>query len=301
MHYVLYHANCLDGLGAKYAAWTVLGEAATYKAVQYDSDVPDYPYTQDDTVYILDFSYPREALMALHEKVGRLVVLDHHASAAKALAGLDFAVFDMNRSGATIAWEFFHPGEPCPILLQLLEDRDLRRFKNDLTRPITAALYSKAIWQEMAFMDALRKSTEYACQNKVAKCAETEVLVEVLSHGLVLLEIERGVIDSFIAKQKYTVRRYEGYSVVLYNTTSLISELGEALCKHTGADVSMSYFINNEGKVIFSFRSSPDGPNVSILAEQLGGGGHEHSAGASLTSPKGFVTLAELYALPELC
>jgi len=36
---VLYHANCLDGFGAAYAAWKKFGDTADYIPVQYGEEV----------------------------------------------------------------------------------------------------------------------------------------------------------------------------------------------------------------------------------------------------------------------
>ena len=54
---VLYHANCNDGFGAAWAAYTHpdLGPEAEYVPVQYGDTPPD---VTEAMVYILDFSFP---------------------------------------------------------------------------------------------------------------------------------------------------------------------------------------------------------------------------------------------------
>lgn len=53
-----------------------------------------------------------------------------------------YALFDMDRSGAGITWDFFHPGKARPALIDHVEDRDLWRFALHGTREIQSAVFS---------------------------------------------------------------------------------------------------------------------------------------------------------------
>ena len=59
----------------------------------------------------------------------KLVMLDHHKSAADRLTGFacrcGVVHFDMAKSGARLAWEFFHPQAAVPDLVRYVEDRDI--------------------------------------------------------------------------------------------------------------------------------------------------------------------------------
>jgi hypothetical protein len=74
--YVLYHANCVDGLGSRLAAWLALKDTALYFPVDYHKPIPAIP--DGSEVYILDFSYPREVLEEMNARMSKLLVLDHH-------------------------------------------------------------------------------------------------------------------------------------------------------------------------------------------------------------------------------
>ena len=140
---VLFHANCADGFGAAIAAYTAIGEAGEYVAVQHGQPPPDV--TGRD-VYILDFSYPRDVLEQMFGVANSLLVLDHHESAQQALAGLTYARFDLTHSGAVLAWEYFHPGTRVPDLLAYVEDRDLWHHALPQTHEISA--YLRAVGYE---------------------------------------------------------------------------------------------------------------------------------------------------------
>jgi len=146
MIYVLYHGQCYDGFGAAYAAWKKFGDTAKYIPVSYGYPPPEMPDAEE--VYIVDFSYPQAVLQEMVDAGLRVTVLDHHKTAQETLLPMvgtskNLAIqFDMERSGALIAWEAFHPRVPAPLLIQHISDRDLWQFKLDGTAKIHKALVS---------------------------------------------------------------------------------------------------------------------------------------------------------------
>jgi oligoribonuclease NrnB/cAMP/cGMP phosphodiesterase (DHH superfamily) len=149
---VLYHSPCADGFGAAWSAWKKLGDTADYKPVTYGQEPPDVE--QYEHIYILDFSYSRDVLTKwLSDR--NVVVLDHHKSAEEQLRGLPNAYFDMNHSGAYLAWCYFHEfTESVPQLIKHVEDRDLWKFQLPHSREISAWIFSYPydfeVWCEMA-------------------------------------------------------------------------------------------------------------------------------------------------------
>jgi hypothetical protein len=141
---VLYHGNCYDGFGAAYAAWKAFGDNAEYIPCAYnEGSLPLDQVPDGSEVYVVDYSFPREDLLRKRPRFKTLVVLDHHATAEENLRGLDFCVFDMNRSGAMIAWDYFHPGNKAPLLIEHIQDRDLWRFKLVGTHYVHLALLAE--------------------------------------------------------------------------------------------------------------------------------------------------------------
>lgn len=324
--YVLYHANCQDGLGAKYAAWKKFGDRAIYIPVQYGQPLPEissvttfskidlgehffdpesgakyFKQTQDtaevltgggcgtdglatfsldDTVqdniqvFILDFSYPRDVLEELRSRVDTLVILDHHKTAKEALEGFEGAVFDMNKSGAVLAWEYFHPGVEVPQLLLHIQDRDLWQFRLQGTQELTPSLY--VIGDDMQALDAMADNSDTG----------QYFLTAAIQNGSAVLRHQAKQISN--AVKNVVVLPFKGYKVGVLNTTTLVSEIGTAIYTSPELDVdfSMSFFIDKTGVPILSFRSSSDKEHpvdVSALAAELGGGGHRTAAGAKVS------------------
>src|SRR3954471_21091358 len=150
--WIFYHADCLDGFGAAYAAWAKYGYGAMYRACRYDEGEDPFDMCEEgDEVYVLDFSFKRDILLRQKKRL-KIQVIDHHASAEADLEGLDFCIFDKSKSGAVLAWEFFHTGQHVPKLLRHIQDRDLWKFEMYETREITTALrsmsYDFEVWKQ---------------------------------------------------------------------------------------------------------------------------------------------------------
>lgn len=256
MIYVLYHSKCYDGFGAAYAAWKRLGDTAKYIAVGYGHPPPEMP--EATQVFIVDFSYPKDVLLKLAETT-EVTVLDHHKTAQENLEGLSgtnpFVVFDMERSGALIAWEFFHPGEPAPILLQHISDRDLWRFKMDRSAEVHKALVSLPmdfnLWDRLDVED-LKKE------------------------GAICERIYTQLVDNIV--ESAWMGKVDGHSVPIVNTSIAWSEVGHKLCfDHPGSPFAASFTIFND-QVMWSLRSRGEF-DVSAIAKKFGGGGHKNAAG----------------------
>ena len=162
MIYVLYHADCRDGFGSAYAAWKKLGDEAQYIACQHGRPVPQLELTKETTIYVVDFSFARDILLDWSEKVGSLVVIDHHVTAQENLEGLPFAHFDMEHSAANLTWRYFHgaQSEPPAFLLHI-EDMDLWHFKLEGTRKVCAAIDSYdqdfKIWDDFSTAESCER------------------------------------------------------------------------------------------------------------------------------------------------
>lgn len=275
----IYHGNCADGFGAAWAVRQCFGDAdVEFHSGIYGNDPPD---VRGRDVVLVDFSYKRPVIDAIGRAASSLLILDHHKTAAEDLAGLRApktwldhieqtalddvenaepvrAVFDMNRSGAGIAWDFFHPGRPRPRLIDHIEDRDLWRFVLPHTREIQAAVFSYpydfTVWDELfaADLELMAKQGE-AIERKHHK--DIAELVGVTKRRMVI-----GGVSVPVANLPYT----------------LTSDAGNLMA--AGEPFAACYWDTPEGRV-FSLRSRDNGTDVSAIAKAYGGGGHRNASG----------------------
>ncbi len=265
--YVLYHASCLDGFGAAYAAWKLYGDAATYVPVKYQEPWPEEVISAGNQVIILDFSYDRETLLAQHQLTENLIVLDHHKSAKEALEGLPFAVFDMEKSGAVIAWEYFHPDEETPKLLLHVQDRDLWQFKMPATKAVCESLW--------AYPRDFERWDNYVNNPGAFRGLNIE--------GKLLLLAKKQVVSQ-VCYGEFTMI-LKGIRVVACNAPVHVSEVcHELLDRNPDCEFAIGFRINSARKWRWDFRSRKgSGVDVSVVAKHYGGGGHENAAGAITT------------------
>lgn len=266
--FVLYHRNCMDGSGARFAAWLKFRESATYIDVQYREPLPEID--DGSEVYILDFSYSREILEELNKRVAKLVVLDHHKTAMKDLEGLPYATFNMNKSGAMLAWQYFHPEKSVPAIISLVQDRDLWKFSWPDSKRFHAG------------MKIRRENTRdwlKASEHSVEGCLFLDLIK---TEGDTVLRYEEAEIQNLLKRVKFV--RFLHTRIGIVNSSVLKDELGQAIYgdKSNRVQGAIIYTIEPETRrALLSFRGPKD-VDWSWVARHLGGGGHATSCNATV-------------------
>lgn len=257
---IIYHANCADGFSAAWCFWRAWGDTADYFPGVYQQPPPD---VRGRNVYLVDFSYKRPVVEAMLREAASVTLIDHHKSAIEDLEGLPglHQFCDLNRSGATLAWDFLFPNEPRPLLLGHIEDRDLWRFKLPGTREIQAAVFS----YEYSFekWDELMAATGPELMLLTAQGAAIE-----RKHHKDVAELVG------VCKRRMVIAGHDVPVASLPYTLS--SDAGHAMAQ--GEPFAACYWDTPE-KRVFSLRSAADGLDVSEIAKGFGGGGHKHAAG----------------------
>ncbi len=279
---VLYHAQCADGFCAAWAAWRKLGDGADYLPVQYGTEPPD---VRGRDVYVLDFSYKRPVMVRLAAVARSLTILDHHKTAQAELDGLStvitgqnarfpVVVFDMDKSGGRLAWEYFHPDEEAPFLVDVTEDRDLWRWKLPRSRELSAWLASAPRTFEAwtIFSSELTRPWRDSDGERWIYDGLTEDAVE---QGAAILRYQQTVIDVHVANAVEI--ELDGYKVLSLNATTMFSEIAGKLAEDR--PFGATWFVRQDGKKVWSLRSREGGVDVSEIARRHGGGGHKQAAG----------------------
>ncbi len=257
----IYHGNCADGFTAAWVVRKALGEDVQFHHGVYQDHPPD---VEGRDVYLVDFSYKRSVLEVLREQAASVTILDHHQTAEADLKDLPgiHAVFDLNRSGARITWDYFFPNIAPPALLLHIEDRDLWRFAIRKTREIQAAVfaypYDFKTWDYLMSADLQQLAVEgEAIERKHFK--DIRELIGVVTRRMTI----------------------GGYNVSVANLPyTLTSDAGHILAKDE--PFAGCYWDTPQGRV-FSLRSTDGGVDVAEVAKQYGGGGHRHASGFRLS------------------
>jgi len=260
---IFYHGDCPDGFGGAYAAWKKFGDSVEYKAVKYGHE-PLVEESKDREVFFIDLCYPHAEMTQVAGVAKALTVLDHHEGVQDVVKSIPNHVYDANRSGATIAWDYFHPGEPTPKLLKYVEDDDLYRFKLPETRAILAYLSVQPF--DFVAWDAVATELE-----------DTSTRDALVARAQAYLQYFNYLVDLSV-NSAHPVR-FEGYTVLLANSAPikpLKSAIGHAIAeKMPPFGLVVSVHPNGIGVSIRGDGSV----DVSKIAQKYGGNGHPNSSG----------------------
>lgn len=252
----IYHGNCADGFTSAWVVRRALGDIEFHAGV-YQNPPPD---VKGKDVFLVDFSYKRNVLEQIRDEAKSVTILDHHKSAQEDLAGLEGIkqVFDMDRSGARITWDYFFPNELPPAVLLHVEDRDLWRFALEDTREIQANIFSYPyefdVWDKLMSSNPQKLAIEgKAIERKHFK--DIAELLKVVTRRMVI-----GGVNVPVANLPYI------------HVSDAAHQLGH------NEPFAACYWDTPKGRV-FGLRSNEAGMDVSEIAKLYGGGGHKHAAG----------------------
>lgn len=332
----IYHGHCADGLGAAWAVHRKFNDMVEFRPGNYGRGLPDGDY-KDRDVLIVDFSFEPAILNALATVARSVLVLDHHKSAKEQLAHLHppahpdwqiwrrnlivedvstregndagdwhhqniAAIFDMERSGAGITWDFLFSGPRSlisrPKIINLVESRDLWKL-TDENRSFNAILNSYELGpptepprgneypSRLRMLDEWHEWTEERMDSRGHLNLADEWFT-LIQGGRDILRSNDALVDSFVRSSRRAMR-IGGVLVPVANIPgNFASDAGHLLCNSPfdtnipnspPPPFSATYYDSADGKRHFSLRSAEDGSDVSVIARAYGGGGHAHAAG----------------------
>lgn len=286
----IYHGGCDDGFGAAWAIWKRWPDCQFVPGIY--GEAFDGETARGKNVLFVDFSFKREPMRVLAAVAKSVIVIDHHKTAEAELAPWDVhlgngqsatpeflvshlydpahaydppivAWFDMTQSGAVMAWKFARSEKAVPLFLELIEDRDLWKFKfGEATKQFSAAL--RTYDQEFNLWD---------------KLAERESTSHLIADGAVILRAHNANIRKFMAD--CYMDTIDGYSVPVVNVPyHYASDMAHALLsRFPGALFTACWFRRRDGMIQYSLRSEDHRLDVSEIAKKFGGGGHRNAAG----------------------
>jgi len=265
---VIYHGqDCPDGFASALAAWLFYEGKAEFLGLDHGTvrSVEDLPALDGRAVYILDFSFSAEILRDIEARASKLVLLDHHKSAAEQLTGFTCRCgvvhFDLGKSGSRLAWEFFQPSKPLPDLLRFIEDRDIWAWQYPESAAFLAALdmepFDFAHWAAMAAFDAAQVT---------AFMARGQAMDE---------KFNKLAADIAATAQPIC---FNGEHGLMVNAPGVFhSVVGDMLSRKSGS-FALMWCVSKGGVVKAGLRSQRSFDCIA-LARSMGGGGHAQACG----------------------
>lgn len=299
---VIYHANCLDGFGAAFAAWTRCRDKADYVPLAHGDSTEVWLSRNRASlvgreVFVLDFSLPEEHMNFIRANAKKFVWLDHHKTAFEMeCGGLDSPlvkdgryelidvdgvtqiILDNGQSGAMLAWKYFNKDFSVPMLIQHIDDYDRWQFKLSGTKELVNALWSRRPW-------------EFSEWNRMLFSNDFSLLYV---EGEAILAAHNQIVESTVAASTMDCRiviasGHEWDSEIIFDVHGLASNCPPYMASDVGHELAnlsgtfgLLWSVDKYGKVKCSMRSNGD-YDVSAIAKVLGGGGHRNAAGFETT------------------
>ena len=267
---IIYHAQCSDGLGSAYAAWKKFGDSASYIPLKTQVELPEG--LTDKELYIVDYSFDKATLEQLRADNKSVVVIDHHLSAKEAVTAFPENIFDLDHSGAVLAWQYFHPKTTVPPLLEYVEDHDLWKFTLPDNRE-----YNSALKQYPATFESW--------DELIKKLEDTTFKKTFIEKGRIITKFEDSLIESLLEYKERVL--FEGHEVWALNVSrvyrSILGHRLASLNEKNGQTALGIVYYRNLGAVHVSLRSNGD-VDVSVIAKKYGGGGHKNAASIKVNS-----------------
>lgn len=300
---ILSHHDCLDGIAAAWVVWDYYARRST-QAQPFDIRVDFLTYHQalpelpaGDHVVMVDFC-PNDVteLFPVIANAASFTLLDHHPKTAAAIQllaieGLKLGIpsqrlnllFDAEKSGALMAWEFFH-SDPVPDILKHVSDRDLWHFKLPHTRAICEYLMLAAMSLE-TFDEVMWRSRGTSSDQQLT------AWLEWIDKGELLLEAKSRAIEWAIQETRHVLKAHrrtasgelEEVFLLAINGSHPIASAGcERLeQRYPGFAGYVCHWVADGGAARrYSIRSTAN--VVNDIAKTYGGQGHEHAAGFTL-------------------
>ncbi|GFZ12310.1 hypothetical protein Acr_23g0006950 [Actinidia rufa] len=312
---VVYHYPCPDGAFAALAAHLYFSSTSTPvlffpNTVYAPIRAEQLPLSEIEDVYLLDFVGPHGFVQQLSSKVDRVIVLDHHKTALDMLGGAKasvigenvFQIIDMDRSGATIAYEFFKEKLLCgnsdvdsghelavrefervKLLFDYIEDGDLWRWSLQNSKAFSSGLKDLNIEYHVRLNPSLFQQL---------LSLDLESLIK---QGMVSLSDKKKLITRAL-EQSYEIALGDGafgycLAVDADHIFEMRSELGHQLANRSrdmklraiGAVVYKVPGLEKDDLLKISLRSV-DREDTTPISLEFGGGGHRNASSFMLNS-----------------
>lgn len=277
---VIYHGNCPDGFTS---AWVFKHNYRLIETIAYTYGQPP-PNVKNKVVAIVDFSFDKETTLQMISDSKYLVVLDHHLTAKENLKDIIIdplkgeIIFDMNRAGAQIAWDYLHPSQTTnrPWFIEYVADRDLWLHMLPRTKEISFALHFDGYFNNFTKIETLFNTNKETNMDLLIARGETllcckDLEVNQAANMATLTELKTSI-------SIYNVRITTAHRMYVSDVGNLVANL------FNDCDFAAIYWYDpSTKKCSVSFRASDDSTiNLSDVMRGLpNAGGHPKAAAFS--------------------
>jgi hypothetical protein len=279
---VIYHHNDNDGyLAGTIARGGLQSHETTFLVGSYGETPPEDILEKADDIYILDYALSTD-LMRKYQ--GKIVWIDHHERHFERLdkEGLFFpGRQELGLSGSALAWEYFHGNKTKPLVVDLVNARDVLNFKN----PKTGEEDKKFKWMVHSFHEMSRSFM--TSHNKwMDLLLDDERTEELVFEGKRIQKHIEGTLDIILNSQSWE-GTWKGFRVAFLNCPLDISGMLHIKLKERYPEcdfVAVWTQMPHNDKIKYRINLMKNNKknthaNMAAIAKEYGGNGQLGSAG----------------------
>lgn len=279
-----FHHNDMDGRSAAslvaYHEKTLMGE--NFIELDYSKEIPVDIIKNDETVYIVDYSFSAKTKLALDtilEITPNVIWIDHHQTSMEFIErnpeyGNIKGIRSNDRCGAYLTYQYLFPDKPIPRYIELIDDYD--RWVNaipesQLFKLGIDAQYDQsptsALWAQLFFHDIM------------SGAAGEHNVDSIINEGRIINRFT-SITNKFDYDRLAFRTTFRGHRCIVINKPGnskvLCDILEDPYCPY---EFGIVYQFNGERYKYSIYGAINSEVDCSKIAEAYGGGGHKKAAG----------------------
>lgn len=271
---VFYHSPCQDGAASAYVAHKYAKEhGLTYEFIGITNTTKEFsdmaPLTGKNVIFF-DIAPNDTQIEQLVAGGSKFFIVDHHKTNENRLKNYTNCIFDMNKSGVGLTWDYFYPSDQLPLPLQMIQDRDLWVWKIPNSKEFCSGMitYSRLTDDLFALFESV--------------IDDPKVFNEILVVGTILEKKHAKDIEYLAIATSVKIYTYKGYTVCIVNCDhEKASDLGHKILKEYNYDFVVCWRYNHPTEEYWLSLRADNKVDVSEICKEFGGGGHKNAAGCS--------------------
>jgi len=303
-NYVIYHKKCPDG----FTGFFLLHQSKLiHKNAKIMPDIPSAKQLPPDIqghVIIIDVAYKKYVLEQIINKAESVLFIDHHITIRDDVLELEKkykhkfkSIYNQNKSGATLMWEFLYPKKKHPYFIDLIEDNDTGTWKlphiKDFVAGFSVNYELKPTYENInKFKSLFRKSTI----NNLIKNGKiyNQYKKYMVNENSTRVSIEKFPSQKIYNEYNTFFEKPGQYKIAVYCGSGCpnATDLADKILKDTNCDFFISWVLNLDKKeYVLTLRSEKI--DVGNIAKLFNGGGHVGAAAFSFKMDK--YNIADLF------
>jgi oligoribonuclease NrnB/cAMP/cGMP phosphodiesterase (DHH superfamily) len=303
-NYIIFHKGCLDGFTGFFILTTTNSIDLNEKPYIYPdqpstNSVP--PHIENKDVIIIDTAYKYPILREIVILAKSVTFIDHHVTIRDDVLKINkeffdkkkiTIVYDVNKSAASLVWQYFYPSKKTPLFVKYVEDNDTGTWKMKYTNYFINAINVK--YNFTLSFDNFKKWNNLFEKKQVKKLIKKGIIYSEYINNLLENNSKKYSMMAFPSSKIYSENsnlfsKPGEYNVAVFcGACPSATQISTYVLDKIDCDFVMVWIFNMDRKeFIISFRSQK--VDVGSIAQIFGGGGHKFASACSFSSKQYYI------------